>query len=77
MSSVIHPPSPRHRPKTANLLVNLLIERERLRLENEGLREKNAELHAILTGGDPPESPFPLLSGEEVIRILHPEQYRR
>ena len=67
----------RHRPKTANLLVNLLIEREGLRLEIEALREKNAELRAILTGGDPPESPFPLLSGAEIINILHPEQYRR
>lgn len=46
----------------------------RLMREPETLRDENARLRIALRGFDiEPKSPFPLLSGAEVIRILHPE----
>jgi hypothetical protein len=45
----------------------------RLMAEVEHLRRVNAYLRIALTGCEfKPQSPFPLVSGEEVIAILHP-----
>jgi hypothetical protein len=50
----------------------------RLMGEVETLRDENGRLWIALRGFETvPQSPFPLLSGEEIVRILHPsESYR-
>ena len=54
----------------------LLLKQHQLEDENEQLREENSRLRIALRGFDvEPVSPFPLLSGEEIIRILHPHGY--
>jgi hypothetical protein len=45
----------------------------RLTREFETLREENQRLRIALRGYDEPVSPFPLLPGAEIRRILHPE----
>ena len=61
---------PRERLGAAGILVRLMREREALRTENQRLR-------ITMRGFDiQPESPFPLLSGAEVVNILHPEAHQ-
>jgi hypothetical protein len=46
--------------------------------EVETLRDENGRLWIALRGFEiEPESPFPLLSGEEIVRILHPHDAYR
>ena len=45
----------------------------RLMREFETLREENQRLRTALRGYDEPVSPFPLLPGAEILRILHLE----
>jgi len=53
--------------------VHLMRENERLSYENERLSYENGWLWIALRGCEvEPRCPFPALSGEEVIRILHP-----
>jgi hypothetical protein len=57
---------------SARIIVHLMRDIEHLRDENGRL------LIAVRGFETEPQSPFPLLSGEEVIRLLHPsEPYRR
>ena len=46
--------------------------------EVETLRDENGRLWIALRGYETePQSPFPLLSGEEIVRILHPHDAYR
>ena len=61
---------PRERLGAAGIIVRLMRECEALRTENQRLR-------IAVRGFDiQPESPFPLLSGAEVVNILHPEAHQ-
>ena len=60
----------RERLGAAGIIVRLMRECEALRTENQRLR-------IAVRGFDiQPESPFPLLSGAEVVNILHPEAHQ-
>src|SRR5436305_13511368 len=60
----------RERLGAAGIIVRLMHECEALRAENQRLR-------IAVRGFDiQPESPFPLLSGAEVVNILHPEAHQ-
>ena len=49
----------------------------RLMRECEAFRTENQRLRITVRGFDiQPESPFPLLSGAEVVNILHPEAHQ-
>jgi hypothetical protein len=46
--------------------------------DNEHLRDENGRLWIALRGYEiEPQSPFPLVSGEEIVRILHPRDAYR
>ena len=61
---------PRERLGAAGIMVRLMRECEALRAENQRFR-------IAVRGFDiQPESPFPLLSGAEVVNILHPEAHQ-
>jgi hypothetical protein len=46
--------------------------------DNEHLRDENGRLLIALRGYETvPQSPFPLISGEEIVRILHPHDAYR
>ena len=50
----------------------------RLMLDNEHLRFENGQYRIALFGCEvEPQSPFPALTGDEVLRILHPRDAHR